>query len=414
MKLPKLSFKLLRNILLLSFLASGIFSLGFLAGRAGINPSLDSFPNVTISREVPAERGNLDFSLFWRVWDTLQERYYDDSKLVPAKMVYGAIAGMVAAVEDPYTVFLAPQENKIVQEDLQGNFEGIGIQIGFKGTQLAVIAPLAGSPAEKGGIKAGDYIIGIKDEGKDVDRGTVGITLPEAVQAIRGDAGSKVTLTILREGTDEPFVVDVIRESINVPSVVVEFINDGKVAHLKVLKFGAETEGEWDRAVANILRRSEVEGIVLDLRNNPGGYLQGAVDLAGDFLDSGSVVVVEESGNGNKEEFKSQGIPRLKNYNVVVLVNEGSASASEILAGALRDINSIRLVGETTFGKGTIQEPQQINGGAGLHITIAKWLTPLGIWVNDSGLKPDLEIADNAETEGDEQLDEATKLVLGN
>jgi carboxyl-terminal processing protease len=180
------------------------------------------------------------------------------------------------------------------------------------------------------------------------------------------------------------------------------------VAHIKLLKFGGETDAEWEVAVSEILKRPEVEGIVLDVRNNPGGYLQGAVDIAGEFLRTGKVVVIEERA-GAKEEYIVETVGRFLNTPLVVLVNEGSASASEILAGAISDNKRGKIVGEVTFGKGTIQEPQQVNGGAGLHITIARWLTPKETWVNDEGLKPDVEVEDDPNTESDEQLQEAIK-----
>jgi len=319
---------------------------------------------------------------------------------------------MVSAIGDPYTVFLPPSENKIVQEDLQGAFEGVGIQIGFKGTQLAVIAPLPGSPAELVGVREGDYIIAIVDLQKGIDRGTNGISLPEAVQAIRGPSGSTVTLTLLREGETEPIEVDIVRKSIDVPSVTHKFEGvDGRVAYVKVLKFSGETLSEWEAVVLDILKNPNVEGIIIDVRNNPGGFLQGAVDLASDFLEAGDVVVKEENADGSSEEFKVEKFGRFRNQNIVILVNGGSASASEIFAGALRDNKKIPLVGKTTFGKGTIQEPQQVDNGAGLHITIARWLTPSGIWVNDGGLVPDYELDDNPDTEEDEQLQEAIRLL---
>ena len=325
-------------------------------------------------------------------------------------MVYGAIEGMVSAVGDPYTVFLPPDKNKVVQEDLQGTFEGVGIQIGFKGNQLAVIAPLPGSPAEAAGVKAGDFIMGILDEEKGIERGTVGISLADAVQAIRGEAGSKVTLSLLREGLSEPILVDITRAAIDIPSVELSFEAEGRVAHIKLFKFGGETDGEWETAVAEILKRPEVEGIVLDVRNNPGGYLLGAVDIAGEFLKTGKVVVIEERA-GTKDSYVVENVGRFLNTPLVILVNEGSASASEILAGAIKDNKRGKIVGEVTFGKGTIQEPQQVNGGAGLHITIARWLTPNGTWVNDGGLKPDVEVTDDPATEDDEQLREAVKTL---
>jgi len=327
--------------------------------------------------------------------------------------VYGAIKGMVAAVGDPYTVFLPPQENKVVQEDLQGNFDGVGIQIGFIGTQLAVIAPLPDSPAEIAGLKAGDLIIAIKDEKKNFERATQGITLPEAVQAIRGPRGSVVTLTIMREGQEEPLEFDITRANIDVPSIRVEYVGEeGTIAHINVLKFGGETKEEWDKAVAELLLKPEIIGLVLDVRNNPGGYLQGAADLASDFVDNGKVVVIEEEGNAKiRTEYKNEKFPRLKNFSAVVLINKGSASASEILAGALRDQNDISLVGEKTFGKGTIQEPQQLEDGVGLHITIARWLTPDEVWVDGVGLEPDFAVEDDSETEEDEQLQKAIELL---
>lgn len=393
-------------------LISITFVAGYYFGVKGYSAQVRRFPEVTISRESPEELETLDFSLFWRVWDTLEDRYYDKDKLIQSKMVYGAIKGMVSAIEDPYTVFLPPTENKVVQEDLQGNFEGVGIQIGFQGSQLAVIAPLPDSPAENAGVEAGDLIIGIKDTIKDLDRGTQGITLSEAVEAIRGTRGSKVTLTLLRGEETDPRVVELTRESISVPSISLEYVGEGSsIAHVRVLKFGGETKAEWDTKVVELLTKPGLTGIVLDVRNNPGGYLQGAVDLATDFLEVGDLVVVEEDGRGGRIEDKVETLGRLRNQKVVVLINKGSASASEILAGALRDGKNIKLVGENSFGKGTIQEPQQINGGSGLHITIAKWLTPSGYWVDGQGLDPDVVVEDNSETDEDEQLQEAIKLV---
>ena len=408
--MPKIQFASLRKALFFVVVALGIFSGGYLLGVQGYKGNIQNFPKVTISRDVPQDKGTLDFSLFWKVWDTLNSSYFDKEKIIPANMVYGAIEGMVSAVGDPYTVFLPPDKNKVVQEDLQGTFEGVGIQIGFKGNQLAVIAPLPGSPAEAAGVKAGDFIMGILDEEKGIERGTVGISLADAVQAIRGEAGSKVTLSLLREGLSEPILVDITRAAIDIPSVELSFEAEGRVAHIKLFKFGGETDGEWETAVAEILKRPEVEGIVLDVRNNPGGYLLGAVDIAGEFLKTGKVVVIEERA-GTKDSYVVENVGRFLNTPLVILVNEGSASASEILAGAIKDNKRGKIVGEVTFGKGTIQEPQQVNGGAGLHITIARWLTPNGTWVNDGGLKPDVEVTDDPATEDDEQLREAVKTL---
>ena len=387
------------------------FGGGYVAGISGFIANSKNFPKVIISREVPPEK-ELDFSLFWRVWDTLQASYLDKSKIIESEMVYGAIKGMVAAVGDPYTVFLTPTENKVSEEDLQGNFDGVGIQIGFKGTRLAVIAPLPDSPAERAGVKPGDLILGIKDEKKDIELATTGMSLPQAVQIIRGAKGTKVTLTLFREGLSEPSVVDLIRDTIDVPSVTLDFVGESeKVAHIKVLKFGAETKQEWSTKVKEILRQPNLTGLVVDLRNNPGGYLQAAIDLASEFLPVGSTAVMEEKSNGQRTELKTESQGLLLNKKVVVLVNGGSASASEILAGALRDLKGYKVVGETSFGKGTVQEPLTLDNGSGLHITIGKWLTPKGTWINEKGIEPDIKLEDKDDTAEDEQLLEAIRLL---
>lgn len=408
-RLPKLRLESVRKFILSFILVLLIFFAGYYLGIYGIE---NSTGQAVISREVPKERGDVNFNLFWTVWDSLSRDYFDKTRLNSVDMVYGAIKGMVEAVGDPYTIFLAPSENKVAEEDLSGSFEGVGIQIGFKGTRLAVIAPLPGTPAEEVGLKAGDIIVGIKDDQKGLDTGTANMTLPEAVEAIRGPAGSVVTITVLRDDTSEPISFDVTRKNIDVPSVTIEFVGEGEgVAHLRLLKFGADTGSEWEKAVSQVVKSRQVKGIVLDLRNNPGGYLQGAVDIASEFLKNGSTVVIEEEANGVRTEFKVESLGKLVNVPTVVLINQGSASASEILAGALRDVRGIKLVGEVTFGKGTIQEPRQVDGGAGLHITIARWLTPSGFWVNEKGLDPDIKIEDNTDTSEDEQLLKAIELL---
>lgn len=408
---PKITFASFRKGLFIFIIALGLFSSGYLLGYKGETIKDDIPQQVIITRDKPQGKGDLDFDLFWKVWDTLDTKYFDQSKLVPSDMVYGAIKGMVAAIGDPYTIFLPPVENKVVQEDLQGSFEGVGIQIGFKGSRLAVVSPLPGSPAEIAGVKAGDFIIGIKDTEKQIDRGTVGITLPEAVQIIRGPAGSTVTLILIRGESEDPLVTDIVRSSIEVPSIQVSYVGENEtIANVRLIKFSGDTLEEWENVIIELLKKKDLQGIIIDVRNNPGGYLQGAVDLASEFLDTGTLVVKEEGSSGIDKEFKVERIGRLKNQKVVILINGGSASASEILAGALRDQKEIQLVGQTSFGKGTIQESQQVDSGAGLHLTIARWLTPSGFWVNEGGLVPDIEVEDNPETEEDEQLQKAIEL----
>jgi carboxyl-terminal processing protease len=416
-----MNFSYVRKVILGVIAVGIIFAAGYVLGSNGFKLETASFPKIKISREVPQDKRDVDFSLFWRVWDTLNTSYYDKSKISPQKMVYGAISGMVASLGDPYTAFLPPEENKVIEEDLSGSFEGVGIQIGYKGKNLAVIAPLPGSPAYEAGVKAGDLIIEIKDEEKKIDVGTNGMTLTDAVKLIRGKAGTKIILFLLREGVNEPIKTEITRKNIDVPSVILSFIDtngivseNGTIAHIKLLKFGADTMAEWTKIVNEVVGRKGVKSIVLDLRNNPGGYMQGAVDIAGEFVKTGSVVVIEDKGGINKQEYKTSKIGAFNDYKLVILVNGGSASASEILSGALREIKGVKLVGDLTFGKGTIQEPLQLEQGSGLHITIAKWLTPKGVWVNEKGLEPDVKIEDKVDTQVDEQLLEAIKVLSKN
>ena len=402
-----MKFSFVRKIILYSIVFGFIFITGYYLGTSGFKLESGRFPKIVVSRTIPEDRRDVDFALFWRIWDIVDESYYDKTKISPQKMVYGAISGMVAALGDPYTSFLPPEENKVVEEDLSGSFEGVGIQIGFKGKNLAVIAPLPDSPAEKAGVKAGDLIVGIIDVEKKIDTVTSGITLNDAVKIIRGKRGTKVTLVLLRGESTEPIRVDITREAIDVPSVTVSFLENDTIAHIKLLKFGADTNTEWAKAVSQVtVHGSQITGIILDLRNNPGGYLQSSVDIAGEFVKKDSVVVIEDRGK-EKNEFKTDRTGKFGNMKIVILVNAGSASASEILAGALSEIMNYKLVGEKTFGKGTIQEPLQLDKGSSLHITTAKWLTPKGNWVNEKGLEPNTVVVDNPETEVDEQLQEA-------
>lgn len=406
----RLSFVKVRNFVLIFIGVVAIFSGGYYLGVNGFRANVTKALQVKVNREIPPDK-NVDFSLFWQVWDVLSAKYYDKTKLVPGTMVYGAISGMVSSLGDPYSMFLPPTQNKIVNEDLSGSFEGVGIEIGYKSTRLAVISPLPGSPAEKAGVKAGDYIIHIKDDAKGIDVDAQTLPISQAVADIRGPAGTKVTLTLIRDGEPNPIIIDLTREKLNVPSVTLTFVGkDSNIADIKVAKFDSQTPQEWDKAVSQVLQKGGVKGIIVDLRNDPGGYLQGAVDLASDFMPVGSVAVIQQSGDGTKQDFKTEKLARLQNFRVVVLINGGSASASEILAGALRDNRGIKLVGEKSFGKGTIQEPIEIPGGSGLHVTTAKWLTPNGTWVHEKGLEPDVKVEVKDTDKTDSIMDAAINL----
>jgi len=406
----KLSFSKVRKLILVSIVVIAAFGGGYFLGVKGYKAEVTKALQVNIVREVPPDK-NVDFSLFWQVWDTLTAKYFDKSKLVPSQMVYGAIEGMVSALGDPYTMYLPPTQNKVVNEDLSGSFEGVGIEIGYKNTRLAVVSPLPGSPAEKAGIKPGDYIVHIADTKKGIDVDSVSMDLSQAVDDIRGPAGTIVTLTLVRDGDSAPIVIPLTRAKLDVPSVRLSWVGTGSnIADIKLSKFDSETTGEWDKYVTEVLQKQNVKGVIVDLRNNPGGYLQSAVDIASDFVPLGTTVVIQQNGNGSREEYKSESLPKLLNYKIVVLINGGSASASEILAGALRDDRGIKLVGDKSFGKGTIQEPIDITGGSGLHITTAKWLTPNGTWVHEKGLTPDVAVANKDNSTNDAQLDAAIKL----
>jgi carboxyl-terminal processing protease len=262
-------------------------------------------------------------------------------------------------------------------------------------------------PAESAGVEAGDLILNIKDEQKGIDESTVNITLPEAVEKIRGPKGSTVILTLLHEDESEPFDAQIKRDTIVVPSVEVEFKDN--IAHLKLMRFGELTAQQWDNSVQEIINQQPV-GVILDVRSNPGGFLKGSINLASEFLPQG-VIVKQEDYQARVETYSVNRKGRLISTPLVVLIDRGSASASEILAGALQDQGRGQLVGTNSFGKGTIQESEELEQGAGIHITTAKWLTPNGRWVDGEGLKPDIEIEDNKDTEEDEQLQRAIELL---
>lgn len=380
-------------------------------------------PTFSVKNPQPPKDKEVDFQLFWDVWERLSKNYIDKEKLDIQKMVYGAISGMTAALGDPYTVFLPPQENKSFKEEMAGlKFEGIGAQLGAKNEKIVIIAPLRGMPAEKAGIKAGDVILKVDGEQ------TSGWTVPEAVAKIRGPAGTKVILTVLHEKDKEPVEIEIIRETIIVKSAEWETKAEArcageaesdaqcqKVIYLKLSRFGDGT-GDWEKAVREInqeIRKSgnqKIRGLVLDLRNNPGGYLSGAVFVTSEFLKSG--VVVKQEGIGGIQTFSVDRQGQLTEIPLIVLINKGSASASEIVAGAIKERGRGKIVGEKSFGKGTIQEAQDVGEGAGLHITTAKWLLPSGIWINGEGITPDYEVKmDEKDETRDLQLEKAIEIL---
>jgi len=377
-------------------LVAASFGVGFWYGQSKV-----------VCQVCPPEE--LDFSLFWETWKTLQEKYVDKAAINVQDLIYGAISGMVDSLQDPYTVFLEPEDAKKFVEDVKGTFEGIGMQIDTKDDQLQVVAPLEGTPAQKAGLRAGDKVVAV--DGKS----TVGITVEEVVSWIRGPKGTEVVLTVFREEWGENKDIKLTREVIDIPSLKLE-IRDDKIAYLKLYQFSEVASYDFKEAAVKILN-SDADRIILDLRNNPGGYLDIAQDVAGWFLEKGKTVVIEDFG-GDQEPYSylAQGNSKLLSYPVVVLINKGSASGSEILAGALRDNRGIKLIGETSFGKGSVQELAELSGGSSLKVTVAKWLTPKGDLITDKGLEPDIiiEMTDQDYNEGrDPQLDKAVEIIKG-
>lgn len=406
-----MNFNKVRGFIMVLFVIGFSFIGGYYFGVQGFKAEVTKSLQININRQTPPNK-NVNFSLFWQVWDIVSNKYYDKTKLDVSQMVNGAISGMVGSLGDPFTMFLPPSQNKTVNEDLSGSFEGVGIQIGYDPSmRLMVDSPLPGSPAEKAGVKAGDLIAHIKDAKKSIEKDTGGISLTDAVSIIRGPAGTTVTLTLVRKDVDKVIVTDLVRAKLDVPSVTLTFVGSSKnIAEIKLNSFSADSPTEWNKAVDTIVSKNDIKGVIIDLRNNPGGYLQDAVDLASDFLKVGTVVVTEQDGDGTKIDYKTEKAGRLMTIPVVVLINGGSASASEILAGALRDQIKAKLVGEKSFGKGTVQAPIDLPGGAGIHVTVAKWLTPNGTWVHGTGLTPDFIVDELPTASSDAQLQKAVEL----
>lgn len=394
--------KKLNVLFLLGILLS--FIIGWQVGHRDYTLSWKNYvPNITISNTQPPAGVNIDFKLFWQTWNLLNQEYVDKKALDPQKMYYGAIQGMVASLGDPYTVFLPPQSQKSVKEELGGSFEGVGMELGFnKDNRLVVIAPLKGTPAEKAGIRSGDLIL--KINGKD----STNTSLPDAVNMIRGPKGTSVSLEIFHEGDQNPTDLSITRDTIVVKSVdsnIKTTPAGKKVAYLKISNFGEKTDDEWNSAVSDVLSQNP-QGVVLDLRNNPGGFLDDAVYIGSEFISSGNIVL-QENGQGERQEYKVSRVGKLLNLPVVVLINKGSASASEIVAGSLQDHQRATLVGTQSFGKGTIQEAQDLPEDTGIHITTAKWLTPNGHWIHNIGLTPDVKVDAGDDPSKDPQLDAA-------
>lgn len=412
------------NILFGLAIAVLLFGTGFKLGEFKSESSQiqsRSFNLLNVDPE-KAKKAKFDFALFWETIDLLEKKYVDKKKLDPQKMFYGALKGMVASIDDPYTFFLSPEDNKQSKADLGGRFEGIGASLGLLNSRIIVIAPIKGSPAERAGVRAGDYIQKVDGQL------TKNWSLPQAVSKIRGNKGTKVKLGLLRVGSANEIEVSITRDEIKVVSVETTFdslksckTNCKKVAVIKVTQFGENTNQEWDTAVSTVLQewnKKTISGLVVDMRDNPGGFLDSAVYLSSEFLPEGKLIVKQESTVNPSRTYTVDRSGSLLNIPVSILINQGSASASEIFAGALRDYKRAELIGVKSFGKGSVQEALDLKGGAGIHVTIAKWILPNGEWINGKGIEPKYKI-ENKIPEGntltrelDSQLEKAIGVVL--
>lgn len=348
----------------------------------------------------------LKFDKVIDVYQKLSKEFIFKDKINPEQLEYGAAKGLIDAAGDPYTYFLTPKETKDFEEIINGSFDGIGAEIGLnKDRQLIVIAPLEGTPAKKSGLMPQDIILQIND------KLTTGLTLDEALSLIRGPQGSSVTLNIKRSTLLEPVKISIVREVIEIPTIHWKLLQGNKIAYIQIFNFYEKAENDF-RDVAQKLLTSGAASIIIDLRGNPGGILQKAVDIGGWFIDKNAVVVSEKSAGGALSEYLSEGPTKLKGFPLIILIDRGSASASEILAGALKHYNNATLVGEKTFGKGTAQIVDKFPDGSALHVTVSRWLLPSGKSIDKEGITPDVLVArKGANNNEDTQLQKAIELL---
>lgn len=398
--------KVLFAILAILLIAGGVFFFGYRTGVQGREVIIQGVVNQETGK--PDE---VDFSIFWDVWKLARQNYFKADSIDNRTLVNGAISGMIQALGDPHSAFLPPEETKRFEEDIAGEFGGVGMEIGMKDKMITVIAPLKDTPAERAGIHAGDTILKIDETF------TADMPIDKAVKLIRGPKGTKVTMLIMRDGWDSPRDFTLVRDTITVQPVKYTLL-DGRIAHIELYNFNENVSAAFYRMAIQLIQ-DHPRGIILDLRNNPGGYLEVSVNIAGWFLNRGELVTRERFKSGDETEYRATGNTALRSYPLVVLADEGSASAAEILAGALRDNRGIKLIGTKTFGKGSVQEVRSLRDNSSLKISIAQWLTPKGTFIDGVGLMPDVAIesasssseAQNGETPRDVQLEKAREVL---
>ena len=392
---------------LVSIVIAGIlFATGFYVGKNDAPEGLAAqFLNATSSKGV-------DMDPYWKAWKILDEKFAPAGTTTPIvgddDKLWGSIEGLASSYDDPYTVFFPPVESKAFEEEISGSFGGVGMEVALQDGMLTVVAPLKGTPAEKAGVISGDKILMIGE------KSTSNMSTDEAIKLIRGEVGTPIVVTFGRKGADGPLVKTLVRDNIEIPTINTKIVS-GDVFVISLYSFSAISPNLFRGALREFVE-SGSDKLVLDLRNNPGGYLEAALDMASWFLPTGKVVVTEDFGE--KQEPR---IYRSKGYNVfsndlkfAILVNEGSASASEILAGALREHDKAILVGAKTFGKGSVQELVSLTDETSLKITVAHWLTPLGNSISEGGLTPDIEVKltpDNVKDGNDPQLNAAVEYL---
>jgi carboxyl-terminal processing protease len=386
-------------------LIGGVFSLGTYVGYSR-RPEIEKVLSVT-NKEVPAEN-KADFNSFWKVWNLLNEKSIYANKVTDQDRVYGAISGMASSLGDPYTVFFSPKENKLFNEEIHGSFGGIGAEIGIKDKLLTIISPLKDTPSSKAGIKSGDKILKIdKTE-------TTDMTVDGAINLIRGPQGTTVTLVILRPGERTTREFKIVRENIEIPTIDTELRADN-IFVIKFYSFSENSANLFKGAIDKFIN-SGSHKLVLDMRGNPGGYLDAAVNIGSLFIDEGKTIVSEDFGQNKKPVvYRSHG-PKLfdDKLDFVVLVDSGSASAAEILAGALKEHSIATLVGTRTFGKGSVQELLPVTEDTSLKVTVARWLTPNGLSISEHGLDPDVNVPftqKDFDAKKDPQMDKAVEIL---
>ena len=401
----KINYKKLGYVIASVLLVGGVFGIGLYLGYSH-RPEIEKVSSVI--NKTPTFETTADFNAFWKAWNVLKEKSIYSDKITDQDRVWGAISGLAGAAGDPYTTFFNPADNKLFKDDIKGSFGGIGAEIGVKDKLLTVISPLKDSPAWKAGLKIGDKVLKIDKTS------TVDMSVDQAINLIRGEKGTPVVLTVLHNGDSETKDITIVRDIIDIPTIDTQSLPNG----IFLIKFYSFSENS-DRLFANALQEFSKTGdhkLVIDLRGNPGGYLDVAVNIGSWFIDEGKVIVSEDFGsNGKPQFFRSHG-PKLftDKLQLVVLVDGGSASASEILAGALREQGVATLVGEKTFGKGSVQELVDITPDTSLKVTIAKWLTPNGISISAAGLEPDVIVpftAQDFDAKRDPQMDKAVEIL---